>query len=322
MQNAEIKVSVIITAYNQEKYIEKTIQSVLAQKVSFPIELLIGDDGSSDNTVSIILRYAKQHPEQIIPVCNKANVGASHNFYHLLQMARGQYIATLEGDDYWTDPHKLSKQVEYLDRKPEASGCVHDTQLVNRLGIPLQTQKLAWVKARAQSDLRNFDGEHLPGHASSLVFRNFMRERTHDFWIITAHQQISDRCIFLVLLTFGTVEHIPQCMSAYRILRSGDDQNMTRKLFLSRQNVFYSEMELLSSMERWLFQECGISKHFIRAKSRVFAAFLFGRNSKNHRSAAAAMTLLRESGHPLSVLTVLPFSTVEKIILNYSNVNR
>lgn len=322
MEHTGIKVSIIITTYNQEKYIEKAIQSVLTQKVDFPIEILIGDDRSSDNTVDTVLRYAKQFPEQIVPVCNKVNLGASQNFYQLLQKARGQYIAILEGDDFWIDPYKLSKQVKYLDNNPNASGCVHNTQLVDEFGIPLQTQRLAWIRPCVQYKLKDFDGEHLPGHISSLVFRNFMLDAVCNFWILTAHQQISDRCIFLVLLALGTIEHIPQCMSSYRILRNTGDGNLTKELYLSEQKIFYDDMRLLTAMEKWLLQECDVSKRFTRAKSRVFAAFLFGRNSKKSRSLAAAETLLREGEYPLKLLIYLPISIWERMILHFTKVQR
>jgi len=109
--NTEIKVSVLMITYNHEKYIREAIDGVLMQKTDFPIELIIGEDCSTDNTREIVIEYTKKHPEIVKPQLPNENRGMQNNFMGIYNAALGKFIALCEGDDYWTDPYKLQKQV-------------------------------------------------------------------------------------------------------------------------------------------------------------------------------------------------------------------
>ena len=111
-------VSICMITYNHQNYIEQALKSIFSQNVNFDFEVIIGDDFSSDSTVSIIERFNLKYPGKIIPVLRKENVGMMNNFADVLQRAKGKYIALLEGDDYWTDPTKLQKQVDFLEANP------------------------------------------------------------------------------------------------------------------------------------------------------------------------------------------------------------
>lgn len=119
-----IKVSVCITTYNVEKYIEQTLNSILSQKTSFKFEILIGDDCSTDNTRKILSAYKAKFPQIITLHFQEKNVGVNRNDYDLLYLAQGEYIAWCDGDDYWIDNYKLEKQVRFLESNPQYS-CVH-----------------------------------------------------------------------------------------------------------------------------------------------------------------------------------------------------
>ena len=114
-------VSVCMITYNHEKFIAQAIEGVLMQKTSFPIELIISDDCSPDNTKAIIERYAKENPSIIKPIYRNPNIGVMPNFIDSLKRCSGKYIAYCDGDDYWTDPLKLQKQVECLENDPNCS---------------------------------------------------------------------------------------------------------------------------------------------------------------------------------------------------------
>jgi glycosyltransferase involved in cell wall biosynthesis len=124
------KVSVAMFTYNHAKFIAQAIESVLMQETSFPIELVVGEDCSTDGTLAIVQKYAQTHPSIVRPLFHARNVGAGANFEAVLAACRGEYIAFLEGDDYWTSPQKLQKQVRMLDSHPEAAICFHKTQVV------------------------------------------------------------------------------------------------------------------------------------------------------------------------------------------------
>jgi len=108
-------VSVCMITFNHEAFISQAIESVMMQKTDFDFEMIIGEDSSTDNTVSIIEKYAQKHPDRIRARCNSQNIGMVDNFIQTLNECGGKYIAFLEGDDYWTDPWKLQKQVDFLE---------------------------------------------------------------------------------------------------------------------------------------------------------------------------------------------------------------
>lgn len=115
-----IKVSICIVTYNQEKYIEKCIRSILEQQVNFKIEIIVGDDASTDNTPDIITHLHQQYPGIIRPYLQKVNTGAGLIFQFIHNQATGEYVAHCDGDDYFL-PGKLQYQADYLDKH---TGCV------------------------------------------------------------------------------------------------------------------------------------------------------------------------------------------------------
>ena len=122
------KVSIVCLAYNAAPYIREALEGFLQQKTNFTIEILIHDDASTDGTAEIIRDYANKNPGLIRAVCQSENqlskgVVASSTF--LWPLIRGKYVAVCEADDYWTDLHKLQKQVDWLDAHPESSVCFH-----------------------------------------------------------------------------------------------------------------------------------------------------------------------------------------------------
>lgn len=120
-------VSISCITYNHENYIRDAIEGFLIQKTTFPVEILIHDDASTDKTAQIVKEYAENHSDLIITIFQTENqysqgIKPWPNF--VFPRARGKYIALCEGDDYWTDPFKLQKQVDFLEENPEYSLCV------------------------------------------------------------------------------------------------------------------------------------------------------------------------------------------------------
>jgi glycosyltransferase involved in cell wall biosynthesis len=124
-------VSVITITYNHADYIQRCIESVMMQKVKFPIEYIIGEDFSTDKTKDIVREYASKYPEIIRVITADYNIGMLANSARCMKNARGMYIALCEGDDYWTDPLKLQKQVKFLELKPEYVMCYHYCLIIN-----------------------------------------------------------------------------------------------------------------------------------------------------------------------------------------------
>lgn len=119
------KVSVCMISFNQAAFIAKALDSVLMQQVPFDYEIVIGDDCSTDGTAEMIRDYQRRWPGKFVPILRPKNVGMCRNFKDTVEHCRGEYVAFLEGDDYWTDPDKLRLQVAYLDEHRDCVICHH-----------------------------------------------------------------------------------------------------------------------------------------------------------------------------------------------------
>ena len=129
-------VSICCLTYNHAPYIRDCLDSFLAQQTTFPIEILIHDDASTDGTDDIIRQYASRYPDIILPLYETQNqytrgFAGKMDIVFNYSRARGRYIAYCEGDDYWTDPLKLQKQVDFMEGHPEYSICFHRCRLYN-----------------------------------------------------------------------------------------------------------------------------------------------------------------------------------------------
>lgn len=118
-------VSVIMITYNQEKYIEKALRSVLAQRTTFDFEIVIADDASSDSTVEICKRISDEYPGKINLIARTENLGTSGNYMDAWGRCRGKYIAICEGDDWWLTTDKLAVQADYMETHPDCTVCFH-----------------------------------------------------------------------------------------------------------------------------------------------------------------------------------------------------
>lgn len=121
-----MKVSVSLITYNHEKYIRQSVESILMQEVNFDYEIVIGEDCSTDRTRDILLGLQAKYPDKIRLLLPEENLGMVKNFATTLGACQGEYIAMLDGDDYWTSSHKLQKQVDFLDRHRECAICFHN----------------------------------------------------------------------------------------------------------------------------------------------------------------------------------------------------
>jgi glycosyltransferase involved in cell wall biosynthesis len=211
-----------MVTYNHERYIAQAIESVLMQQTTFDYEIVIGEDDSSDNTRAIVKEYKERFPDRIRLFLNSRNDviyihGAPTGLWNIvncLNNVRGKYIALLEGDDYWTSPSKLQKQVDILEKDQSLGGCFHETQLVYEDG------SLGKVYGRDANDLMYPDDTitaYSPFHTSSLVFRNDALQFPD--WLFET--QSADMALFSIVSAFGPLQKIPEIMSIYRKHKGG-----------------------------------------------------------------------------------------------------
>lgn len=132
-------VSVLVSTFNHEEYIGRCIESILEQQCNYPIEILILDDASTDGTQNIILFYVDKYPGIIRTFLQDKNLytDCKKGLPILVENAKGKYLAYCDGDDYWTDPHKLVKQSSFLDANPSFVLSFHNTIKVNHEGLTI-----------------------------------------------------------------------------------------------------------------------------------------------------------------------------------------
>jgi glycosyltransferase involved in cell wall biosynthesis len=204
------KLSVMIYCFNHRAFIERAVRSVLEQQVSFPLEVLIGDDASTDGTPDRLRALCAGH-EQVQLIVRDNNVGAARNFYDLLERCHGDYVAFLDGDDYWTSPDKLAKQVAALDAHTAWSLCCHRVEHVAETGRSLGV--FYPEKFPAGYGFRELL-EHNLLQMCTVVLR---RDRMPQVSEVVRRLVPGDWPLFLLLAERGEIGFLPEVMAAYRL---------------------------------------------------------------------------------------------------------
>jgi glycosyltransferase involved in cell wall biosynthesis len=228
----DIKVSVAMITYNHERFIAQAIESVLMQQTDYATELVIGEDCSTDNTREIVVEYAQKYPEKIRIILHEHNVGAKANSMAVFKACQAQYLATLEGDDYWTSPHKLQMQVEALDRNPDWSVCAHRMTVFFEDGTQ-PGYLYPRFDPKPVSTLDDLARGHIVG-TSSAVFRRIPFERYPE-WVFQV--DICDYAHSLFYAQNGKIGFLDEVMSAYRLHMGGtwyQRDSLTQRTALAR----------------------------------------------------------------------------------------
>lgn len=216
MTGSTPKVSVCMISYRHEAYIAQAIESVLAQRVDFEFELVIGDDCSPDGTGAIIERYAACDPRiRLLP--RERNLGVMANFSRTLQACRGTYVAVCEGDDYWTNVHKLAAQTSFLDANPDHAAVTHQSQVVHN-DRPL---RLFRDQVPVTLGIEDLIGGRL-FHTASVFFRRHVV----DLFAGAPPVLSCDRLLNFCMAFAGKVHYSRECMCAYRLHDGGMSSNV------------------------------------------------------------------------------------------------
>ena len=213
-------VSVVCPTYNHEPYIRQALDSILVQKTTYTYEILVGEDCSPDNSREILKEYEERYPNIFRMFYRNENLGATKNGYDLYINARGKYITVLELDDYWSDPEKLQKQVDFLENNATIIGCAHDSIIINEAGEIIQETVSDYKKP--EITLKDFLEKGFIFQSASLVYRNIYKDGGDYTILYNAHNIVGDLTINSILLKRGNIYLMPDKMSAYRrVLKSG-----------------------------------------------------------------------------------------------------
>lgn len=221
-------VSIVMITYNHQEFIEEAINSVLMQECNFQIELLISNDNSTDYTDSIIRKILKNHPKvNLVKYTNRTeNVGMMPNFVSTLSLCKGKFIALCEGDDYWTDPFKLQKQVDFLEENPEYTFSMGIVDMfIEKTGKTVKRKEGVDPNKSETYTLKDYLKNPF-SQTSSFLFRN----SNDDFpeWFHNVHA--GDQSLVVVKTGLkGKIKYHNELFSVYRLNESSVSFNIDRK---------------------------------------------------------------------------------------------
>lgn len=212
-------VSICSLVYNHAPYLRQCLDGFVMQQTTFPFEVVIHDDASTDGSAAIIREYATRYPNIFVPIYqteNQYSQGKKVSSTFVFPRARGKYIALCEGDDYWTDPLKLQKQVDFLEANPEY-GLVRTD--VNRLYQETQMIDTAFFSHPPYSRIKDTYADYLVNAwfaaPCTWVFKRSLLE-----YVPTERFVVGDLPLLLTIVSKERVKYINEVTSVYRILSS------------------------------------------------------------------------------------------------------
>jgi glycosyltransferase involved in cell wall biosynthesis len=290
MNSTKPLVSISCITFNHANYIRDALDGFLIQKTNFPFEILIHDDASTDGTTEIVREYEAKYPDIMKPLYeteNQWSKGIRGSTVFNFPRARGKYIALCEGDDYWTDPYKLQKQVDFLEANEDYAGCSHNTRIIyDDSGKDDTLTVNSAIKDSYTID--DITKGHIYFHTSSMVYRNifkgnfpkkYLTDYIGDWFLLIAHADI------------GPIKYIDNVMSVYRIHANGIwsnlsdieqiEKNLTAIIVFNKAFEYKYEENFLSLFTRTFLNICKdkdyefYAKFFIKIASSDLLKIIF-----------------------------------------------
>lgn len=208
------KVSACVVTYNQKTYIRQCLQSIVDQETDFDFEVIVGDDCSTDGTRAIVQEFAEKYPKVVKPILNERNLGSTINYLSVHSAAVGEYVAHMDGDDYWL-PNKLHTQVKFMDENPDVVQTWHRQFIVNQeshtIGVfPKRYLGKIFSKRLVFMDLAHSYG--LVGQHSSQMYRKTARS------IYERDCETIDYFFALDIASNGYSLQLPEFLGCYRVV--------------------------------------------------------------------------------------------------------
>lgn len=235
----KILCSVCVISYNQERFIQQTLDSILSQKTDFRFELLISDDASTDNTQKIIKEYELQYPNIIRNISRSKNVGSQKNFYSTMEEAKGKYIALCEGDDYWISIDKLQNQYDALEKNEDIDICfTNSLRMFPNNNLKKNNRHGSESKIFNLSQVVRGGGGFMP--TASLFLRKRVFDRLPE-WYSSA--PVGDYYLQVIASSQNGALYLPTVSCVYRVSAKGS-------WTLSRRKI--SNIKILSNLDKSL----------------------------------------------------------------------
>ena len=230
-----MKVSVWMTAYNHGKYISACLESVLNQKTNFDFDIVLGEDCSSDNTREIVKEFADKYPGKFKLFLPEKNIGMMEMDVATHGLCEGEYLALLNGDDYWTDENKLQIQFDFLEENRDAVMCYHKALVINEdTGYEFET---VYPESGEELTAEYLLNGYNPVMTPTVMVRNVVS--IPEFY---SGMPYGDMLLYLLLSQKGKIRYIDRLMSVYRIHSNGQWQGETVYNNILKDLKFYEVM--------------------------------------------------------------------------------
>jgi glycosyltransferase involved in cell wall biosynthesis len=279
-----VKLSVMVITYNHERFLAQALESILSQHVNFDYEIVVGEDCSTDSTREVLNDLRRRYPGQIVSLMRNRNVGAMKNLQETLAACTGQYVALLEGDDFWTCDLKLQRQVDFLDANPTCAISCHRARLLDEMGT--SKHSLFPVIPAGVYTLEDL----LSGNfvmTCTVVCRWSSLGRLPGWFLDLG---LGDWPLFALLATRGTINLMDDTMATYRVHQGGIWSSRTES------SRFRESIRMLKALNEELAFE-----HASTISNTIARFYLeWGENSRLSRNRAetakCVMNALRHGG--------------------------
>lgn len=218
-----ILVAIHCLVYNHEPYLRDCFEGFVMQKTNFRFVAIVHDDCSKDKSADIIREYAKKFPDIFHPIYETENQYSKNDgsikriMYKAIDESGAKYVAMCEGDDYWTDPYKLQKQIDILEVDESLVACFTDCMMVDKEGNVLQEKRPTVKRENAgRYNLREFLEDNRTS-TLSLVYRNIHREELRRNHERLKNKYLGDWQLYICLLIYGDMYYLNQVTCAYRV---------------------------------------------------------------------------------------------------------
>lgn len=214
-------VSICCLTYNHEKYIAQAVEGFIMQETNFAFEVIIGEDCSQDGTRKILEEYVLRYPEKIKLITSAYNVGASNNGVRVFKAARGKYIAVCDGDDYWTDPLKLQKQVDFLEENDKYVMCGHYSKKIT------ENNEIHYINFNPKPLIYSFSDIMAEKNTNTatltILFRNSIEinKMFISDWFLKCNAPDKFIKLYTTFISGKSMYVLPETMSCYRIHTGG-----------------------------------------------------------------------------------------------------
>jgi glycosyltransferase involved in cell wall biosynthesis len=280
-------VSVMLVTYNHRDFIEQALGSVLAQRTTFPFEILISEDCSTDGTRDFVQEMQRRYPERIRLFLSERNQCDNEVLTRAWIAARGNYIAMLDGDDYWADPQKLQKQFDFLEAHPDIFICGHAVSVVDREGRMIKESKFDIHESRYLSPENLAWGYCFP--VLSVFFRNNGKLPPHEVFNDAFN---ADTFMFAFFANFGGGYVSKEIMGAYRAHAGGIWSSLDRATGIDHRNETLRRIPRVLEPRLKAVAYCSLLWHSVREDYRwgrkikgAMFALLMALRSFNFRAA-------------------------------------